>query len=639
MQKLLMMSMLLVSISATNPVLALVLLQRDCSTARPVTTIWNSNLTANPLMDSLTYFYTGGTNRLDHIRDRNAGSTAHSNNYAPAVDIKDQAAGNYSYDAIGNLKSSEWMGDDDISWNVYGKVVEVEKRALAGVTSRFLHYYYDPSGNKAGETVRHGSGGTAYYNHRWYVRDAQGNVLATYEVNNAASASAGTLKLREHHLYGSRRLGIINRDQDVDADKLTAVDETNLGDTYLLNFTRGNKLFELTNHLGNVLTVLSDKKAGRPKSGDPSMIGIYDFDMVTAADYTPFGMVMLGRNFSFLSRYRYGFNGKEYDNEFKGAGNALDYGFRMYDPLVGRFLSVDPLTSKYPWYTPYQFAGNKPIWAVDLDGLEEKPTNNGSREGEMQPRSGDVQSTKGPFKEIVKKDWFWHSGSKEYGTKADWYEEKDYKNVIWPIATDLAGYADMYRSSGIGKNWSDDEKANVANTKLGQFLSSGLSEKEVKGLLSQAYNVSMTQATNSSGRVEFSPINVESIIGLGQLVKGLMSNVAAKGGENLAFGLGKNLDEFSAAVGFKNYRQFTSGGFKPNEIEGAIKNTTNNLHFNLTDFTRWKYLKYSNNPVSPTLGNITNWELHTIYNTPGALQRTTFYKFINGSYQVVPKPF
>lgn len=74
-------------------------------------------------------------------------------------------------------------------------------------------------------------------------------------------------------------------------------------------------------------------------------------------------------------------------------------------------------------------------------------------------------------------------------------------------------------------------------------------------------------------------------------------------------------------------------------IEGAIKNTDNNLHFNLTDFTRWKYLKYSNNRVSPTLGNITNWELHTIYNTPVALQRTTFYKFINGSYQVVPKPF
>jgi RHS repeat-associated protein len=69
--------------------------------------------------------------------------------------------------------------------------------------------------------------------------------------------------------------------------------------------------------------------------------------------------------------YRFGFNGKENDNGVKGLGNQQDYGMRIYDPRVGRFLSVDPLSKSYPWYTPYQFAGNKPIWAVDLDGLEE----------------------------------------------------------------------------------------------------------------------------------------------------------------------------------------------------------------------------------------------------------------------------
>ena len=48
-----------------------------------------------------------------------------------------------------------------------------------------------------------------------------------------------------------------------------------------------------------------------------------------------------------------------------------DYGFRIYNPRIARFLSVDPLTSSYPWYTPYQFAGNSPILNLDLDGLEE----------------------------------------------------------------------------------------------------------------------------------------------------------------------------------------------------------------------------------------------------------------------------
>src|ERR1700732_3094029 len=43
---------------------------------------------------------------------------------------------------------------------------------------------------------------------------------------------------------------------------------------------------------------------------------------------------------------------------------------RMYDPRVGRFLSLDPLQKKYPELTPYQFASNTPIQAVDLDGRE-----------------------------------------------------------------------------------------------------------------------------------------------------------------------------------------------------------------------------------------------------------------------------
>lgn len=54
-----------------------------------------------------------------------------------------------------------------------------------------------------------------------------------------------------------------------------------------------------------------------------------------------------------------------------GGGNTYDYGFRIYNPNLGRFLSVDPLAMSYAWYSPYHFAGNSPIDAIDLDGLEE----------------------------------------------------------------------------------------------------------------------------------------------------------------------------------------------------------------------------------------------------------------------------
>lgn len=83
-------------------------------------------------------------------------------------------------------------------------------------------------------------------------------------------------------------------------------------------------------------------------------------------------MIEPGRKFvQGVKKYRYGFNGKENDNEVKGERNQQDYGMRIYDPRLGKFLSVDPLTKSYPWYTPYQFAGNTPIQAIDLDGLEE----------------------------------------------------------------------------------------------------------------------------------------------------------------------------------------------------------------------------------------------------------------------------
>jgi len=97
-------------------------------------------------------------------------------------------------------------------------------------------------------------------------------------------------------------------------------------------------------------------------------------ELQSANDYFAFGSTMSGRSFTSSSgKYRYGFNGKENDgNESVSTGEGLqDYGFRIYNPALGKFLSVDPLFRDYPWYTPYQFAGNKPIWAIDLDGAEE----------------------------------------------------------------------------------------------------------------------------------------------------------------------------------------------------------------------------------------------------------------------------
>jgi RHS repeat-associated protein len=96
--------------------------------------------------------------------------------------------------------------------------------------------------------------------------------------------------------------------------------------------------------------------------------------MFATSKYAPFTTLSIATGYFCKSEFRYSFrfNGKENDKEgMGGGGSTYDYGFRIYNAQLGKFLSVDPLTASYPWYTPYQFSGNKPIFAIDLDGLEE----------------------------------------------------------------------------------------------------------------------------------------------------------------------------------------------------------------------------------------------------------------------------
>ncbi len=133
----------------------------------------------------------------------------------------------------------------------------------------------------------------------------------------------------------------------------------------------GDKRYELSNHLGNVLSVVSDRSISMDLANINNPLTA---DVMAYNDYYPFGMLLPGKHAN-TSDYRYGFQGQEMDNELKGEGNSLNYKFRMHDPRVGRFFAVDPLVAEYPWYSPYQFSGNTPIMSIELEGLEPKVEN------------------------------------------------------------------------------------------------------------------------------------------------------------------------------------------------------------------------------------------------------------------------
>jgi RHS repeat-associated protein len=104
---------------------------------------------------------------------------------------------------------------------------------------------------------------------------------------------------------------------------------------------QGQKRYEIANHLGNVLTTIGDRMIPVDGAVADNTAEYYTAVVHSAQDYYPFGMEMPGRSFQ-SGGYRYGFNGKEKDPTEFGALTHYDYGFRIYNPALGRFLSVDP---------------------------------------------------------------------------------------------------------------------------------------------------------------------------------------------------------------------------------------------------------------------------------------------------------
>ena len=227
----------------------------------------------------------------------------------------------------------------NIEWTATGKVRRITRTPQSGKPD--LEFRYDASGNRVSKTViskTDGNRTTTYY-----VRDAQGTTLATY------TEKSGELRLSEQHLYGAKRLGMRS------SNLLVATTNSHNGEQ---EDNSAEKRYELTNHLGNVLAVVSDQKK---EDGSAQILNLMD--------YYPFGMEMDGRKYEKDAAdggYRYGFEGHEKEDI---DGSSLDFGERIYDARLGRWSSIDILSAAYPKHSPYNFVMNNPTLLVDPDGM------------------------------------------------------------------------------------------------------------------------------------------------------------------------------------------------------------------------------------------------------------------------------
>jgi RHS repeat-associated protein len=210
------------------------------------------------------------------------------------------------------------------------------------------------------------------------TQDLKGEHNLAYN-NNYVSES---FNISAWDLYGSSRLGTRNVDKSFDVIIIAGrsynwvnntVTNENLFPTQAISNKKyrllGAKTFELTNHLGNVISTVSDRKLMVQDAQNIGYVHHYTPEILSIGEQYAFGMSMPSRTFS-VEDYRYGFNGKENQDELLGDDNAQDFGARMYDARVGRWWGLDPLASKSSGLSPYSAFANSPILMKDPDGKE-----------------------------------------------------------------------------------------------------------------------------------------------------------------------------------------------------------------------------------------------------------------------------
>lgn len=289
-------------------------------------------------MDKLTYHYHADNNRLSYIDDDAQQAVDW------LTDLKDQDSKNYRYDANGQLLADDAENISSIEWTATGKVKKVTK-----TDGTILRFNYDEKDSRLSKSLEQGK---QLQETTYYVSLPSG-VQAIYRYDHLTEK----LTWESQSLAAAGRVGVYQAKQ-----KITGQAPVDNG---LYTREIGKKQYELTDHLDNVRASFSDRKLANL---DPlGQVKSLTADLSSLQNYYAFGMQMPGMQFN-SSDYRYGFNGKEKDNELKGEGNSYDFHARFYDPRVARWLSTDPLEAKFPSVSTYSAMANNPVMFVDPDG-------------------------------------------------------------------------------------------------------------------------------------------------------------------------------------------------------------------------------------------------------------------------------
>jgi len=262
-------------------------------------------------MDNLQYTYATGTSMLDSIND--VATSTYSN------DFETSGIDAFTYNTMGQMTKSDADGVHEITYYSNG---QVKKVTFDNASGDYAEYFYNERGVKFKSNFVDVSSSTT--TSTWYITDAGGGIRSLH-----TKATGENMELNTQMVYASGRLGVLDK-------------------------TVSKVKYELSDHLGNVRASIWKDGAG-------------DLEILSWADYYPFGEVLAGRNFNQNNDA----GGAGYQGQEKVVNSKwVNFQLRMYNPSLGRFNTIDPYRQDY---SPYQAMGNNPISNIDPDGGRYRP--------------------------------------------------------------------------------------------------------------------------------------------------------------------------------------------------------------------------------------------------------------------------
>ena len=285
-----------------------------------------------------------------------------------------------------------------------------------------------------------------------------------------------------------------------------------------------------------------------------------------AYDYSPFGVQLPERTFE-GEGYRYGFNGMEKDDEIKGAGNSINYKYRMHDPRLGRFFAVDPLFKEYPWNSSYAFSENRVIDGFELEGLEHQSyTVKLSQQGK-------------PLQIINKSSFIWDLGQKGWGATYNFIDESGKKvtqifvpsdpPIVWtganrplyvsgkkvlgnylaldgPDGFKNGGYQTMIGTATMIIGVGEIAAAKSISQTLFGVLNAASGADDILGQGSESLSQSLVEGANSKGLIGLS----KGALSFASSIKTTLSLI--DGGADAVTAVSKMIDTFGSVQGFQS---------------------------------------------------------------------------------------